>query len=88
MAGEGKLDKLASKLSFWGSCEKSCESRKRKDVRVCARSWPLAWRSLQLALHANRNGDLTDDQGRIRNVTKLNCHGTLKFLTTKQLVLK
>ena len=42
MAGEGKLDKPASKLSFWGSCEKSCESRTRKDVRVRARSGWLA----------------------------------------------
>ena len=36
-------------------------------------------RSLQLALHATQNGDLTDDQGRVRNVTKLNCHGTLEI---------
>ena len=63
------------------ACERMCECKQGMGCSLAC--------SLQRTLHATRNRKLTDDQSGIRNVTKLNSHRTdLKFLTTKQLVLK
>ena len=53
------------------ACERMCECVQWVGCSLA--------RYLHLALHATWNGELTDDQRRIRNVTKLNCHGTLEI---------